>query len=490
MCSWSLSLGHVRNIYFPFDVVSDTPMNVANEMVKELEITDREPLEIAEMIAQEISILVPDWKERTSGGNELHHAYNYVDDAEDGCNHPFYDIASPTSSQGSVFGTGQREGGWFQGANNNYRFLITWDFDGPELINYSRLNCPRWILTQVVCSLMMTTWAPLPHASILAWITVRAMSKKAKWASTRAITRWKKMPHWRRSSRRSAEYYQSPPQGQLVLQREVQQIAGGWRGTARWSTCEVSYFIGISWSIWRRGCLRLSAPWNRLGFRTHWVARARQLHPLREEESTGSKRRKGLHKQEVDFLRSSSSWCQSVTLLRKGKNTVVCSWEVFLVLVIYQFLKASEFGCLSSLGGVGQLLLWVMSEWKVKVNFLTLSYLIPNLLVVDSHRIHVIFIRQYNYLSIIYDEIRMKPRLIVGDSESPPLRYMKSNNIKLPLIFDMIMRQDVYIWLLPVLQQHKNEQVQDPKKLQNFLQEETNKQINSVCILFFSSILC
>ncbi|XP_042375615.1 probable serine/threonine-protein kinase WNK5 isoform X1 [Zingiber officinale] len=106
--------GHVRNIYFPFDVVSDTPMNVANEMVKELEITDREPLEIADMIAQEISILVPDWKESASGGNDLHHAYNYVDDAEDGCNHPFYNIASPTSSQGSVFGTGQREG-WFQG---------------------------------------------------------------------------------------------------------------------------------------------------------------------------------------------------------------------------------------------------------------------------------------------------------------------------------------------------------------------------------------
>ncbi|KAG1338137.1 putative serine/threonine-protein kinase WNK5 [Cocos nucifera] len=55
--------GHMRNIYFPFDIITDTPIDVANEMVKELDITDREPSEIAEMIAQEISILVPGWKE-------------------------------------------------------------------------------------------------------------------------------------------------------------------------------------------------------------------------------------------------------------------------------------------------------------------------------------------------------------------------------------------------------------------------------------------
>ncbi|XP_074582243.1 putative serine/threonine-protein kinase WNK5 isoform X2 [Curcuma longa] len=127
--------GHVRNIYFPFDVVSDTPMNVANEMVKELEITDREPSEIAEMIAQEISILLPDWKESTSGGNDVHHAYNYVDDAEDGCNHPFYNIASPTSSQGSVFGTGQREG-WFQGG----LFSDDDDMSSTHSCKYSCMN--------------------------------------------------------------------------------------------------------------------------------------------------------------------------------------------------------------------------------------------------------------------------------------------------------------------------------------------------------------
>lgn len=54
--------GAVRNVFFPFDIVNDTPIDVANEMVKELEITDWQPSEIANMIDGEISGLVPDWK--------------------------------------------------------------------------------------------------------------------------------------------------------------------------------------------------------------------------------------------------------------------------------------------------------------------------------------------------------------------------------------------------------------------------------------------
>ncbi|XP_073100393.1 probable serine/threonine-protein kinase WNK5 isoform X2 [Elaeis guineensis] len=103
--------GHVRNVYFPFDIVIDTPMDVANEMVKELEITDREPSEIAEMIAQEISLLVPGWKEGDVP-EDSHHVYNYGDEEEDGCNHPFYYLSSPTSSQGSLFGMGPSQGVW------------------------------------------------------------------------------------------------------------------------------------------------------------------------------------------------------------------------------------------------------------------------------------------------------------------------------------------------------------------------------------------
>lgn len=54
--------GPVRNIYFPFDVESDTAMTVASEMVAELDITDYDVVEIATMIDEEISALVSDWK--------------------------------------------------------------------------------------------------------------------------------------------------------------------------------------------------------------------------------------------------------------------------------------------------------------------------------------------------------------------------------------------------------------------------------------------
>lgn len=54
--------GHVRNIYFPFDVEADTPLNVAVEMVSELDITEYEVTRIAEMIDGELEALVPGWK--------------------------------------------------------------------------------------------------------------------------------------------------------------------------------------------------------------------------------------------------------------------------------------------------------------------------------------------------------------------------------------------------------------------------------------------
>ncbi|KAL3648959.1 hypothetical protein CASFOL_005362 [Castilleja foliolosa] len=54
--------GRVRNIYFPFDVETDTALSVATEMVAELDITDHDVTKIAEMIDNEIASLVPDWK--------------------------------------------------------------------------------------------------------------------------------------------------------------------------------------------------------------------------------------------------------------------------------------------------------------------------------------------------------------------------------------------------------------------------------------------
>ncbi|KAH1030144.1 hypothetical protein J1N35_046042 [Gossypium stocksii] len=75
--------GSTRNIYFPFDIVEDTPLDVATEMVKELEITDWDPLEIAEMIDGEISALVPQWKKSDLPRHQAHNTYNYQEDDDE-----------------------------------------------------------------------------------------------------------------------------------------------------------------------------------------------------------------------------------------------------------------------------------------------------------------------------------------------------------------------------------------------------------------------
>ncbi|CAN6380360.1 unnamed protein product [Urochloa humidicola] len=116
---------NVRNIYFPFDLVSDTAMEVAQEMVKELSITDRDPSEIAAMIDQEIQRLLPE--------REQQHEYNVYathnnddDDEKEERPPPFYYLSSsPTSSsQGSLCGVGPctssafscpHGGGWSKG---------------------------------------------------------------------------------------------------------------------------------------------------------------------------------------------------------------------------------------------------------------------------------------------------------------------------------------------------------------------------------------
>lgn len=67
-------------------------------MVKELEISDWEPCEIAKMIEGEISALVPDWK------TEAYHTYNYQDDDDDGPHYPFHSFSSCSSSQSSFSG--------------------------------------------------------------------------------------------------------------------------------------------------------------------------------------------------------------------------------------------------------------------------------------------------------------------------------------------------------------------------------------------------
>lgn len=54
--------GHVRNVYFLFDIEADTSMSVATEMVAELDITEYDVTIIADMIDGEVASLVPQWK--------------------------------------------------------------------------------------------------------------------------------------------------------------------------------------------------------------------------------------------------------------------------------------------------------------------------------------------------------------------------------------------------------------------------------------------
>ncbi|XP_057496943.1 probable serine/threonine-protein kinase WNK9 [Actinidia eriantha] len=54
--------GRIRNIYFPFDIETDTALSVATEMVAELDITDQDVTKIADMIDGEIALLVPECK--------------------------------------------------------------------------------------------------------------------------------------------------------------------------------------------------------------------------------------------------------------------------------------------------------------------------------------------------------------------------------------------------------------------------------------------
>ncbi|KAL8093151.1 hypothetical protein AgCh_035149 [Apium graveolens] len=95
--------GPARNIYFPYDITSDTALDVASEMVKELEITDWDSTEIAEMISEEISALLPDWKESSLIQN-LHHqqqSFNYNDNDDEDGDFLLNDDASSQSSLAS-----------------------------------------------------------------------------------------------------------------------------------------------------------------------------------------------------------------------------------------------------------------------------------------------------------------------------------------------------------------------------------------------------
>ncbi|KAF7833834.1 putative serine/threonine-protein kinase WNK4 [Senna tora] len=92
----------VRNVYFPFDVFTDTPIDVAIEMVRELEINDWEPSEIANMIEGEISALLPHG--RKGDCFDSCHLFSYRDDYDIGSHPHFRSLSSCSSSQESISG--------------------------------------------------------------------------------------------------------------------------------------------------------------------------------------------------------------------------------------------------------------------------------------------------------------------------------------------------------------------------------------------------
>ncbi|XP_009597550.1 putative serine/threonine-protein kinase WNK5 isoform X1 [Nicotiana tabacum] len=98
--------GKARNIFFPFDISNDTALEVAVEMVKELDITDWDPLQIADMIDEEIFALIPQWKNSQDSvqNYEEQHSFNYVEDDDENHRNPFYYISSHSSSQLSLPG--------------------------------------------------------------------------------------------------------------------------------------------------------------------------------------------------------------------------------------------------------------------------------------------------------------------------------------------------------------------------------------------------
>ncbi|XWS47873.1 hypothetical protein CRYUN_Cryun13aG0023000 [Craigia yunnanensis] len=96
------STGHIRNMYFPFDIEADTATAVASEMVGELDLTDQDVPIITEMIESEIRSHIPDWVpiETTSDSfGEIANSGNYISENKGDGSPLAYD---PTSSPGSL----------------------------------------------------------------------------------------------------------------------------------------------------------------------------------------------------------------------------------------------------------------------------------------------------------------------------------------------------------------------------------------------------
>ncbi|TKY63623.1 serine/threonine-protein kinase WNK5 [Spatholobus suberectus] len=121
--------GQKRNIYFPFDTINDTAIDVAMEMVKELEISDLEPLKIAEMIEEEISAFVPTWRDWGTSKYQRQHSFSYEEEYDTSNHHPFFSSSSCSSSPGSLpmFGSSYKNNSHLRW--NHHPFAKDWPQD-------------------------------------------------------------------------------------------------------------------------------------------------------------------------------------------------------------------------------------------------------------------------------------------------------------------------------------------------------------------------
>lgn len=131
--------GSVRNVYFPFDILNDTPIDVATEMVKELEIVDWEAEEIAKMIGGEISAVVPNWTKQD--------VPDYYQENDNGFPLPSLSFSSGSSSQASPSGFTAYKGNEFV---SDYSCLqdMPDDMSSPSSIqsgtySYTSCCCPE-----------------------------------------------------------------------------------------------------------------------------------------------------------------------------------------------------------------------------------------------------------------------------------------------------------------------------------------------------------
>ncbi|KAL2330584.1 hypothetical protein Fmac_018165 [Flemingia macrophylla] len=198
-------MGHTRHVFFPFDTLKDTAIQVAMEMVQELEIRHLEPLEIAAMIDHEVSALVPTWRDRVKCHHQRQYSFNYEEDEDVNNHHPFFLSSSPSSPRGS---------GHMSASNsfkthvrgNHCPFTQEWPQDHDSLGNDdSRSNTS---MNSFKCSSFqfceeeqcardeLRGEASLAKAKEFYWRT--RMESSSGWRSPR-LTRIRSCPHERRS---------------------------------------------------------------------------------------------------------------------------------------------------------------------------------------------------------------------------------------------------------------------------------------------------